>query len=574
MLLASCSQSAEDEGLMATPPDGLVEVGFSLPVDVSRTSIGDDGRTTHWTPGDKVALWAENSAGDYTIEGTTFTMHHFSSEYTRAFFTARIDAMAEDNYRYTMCYPLPDAVNGTNVTYTVSSTQSGLYDGVEDIMLATPTEAGALTVSGTAFDVTMRHKMHAVRIDIPEGRNLFGYRFTTLELTFPAPVVGDVTFDVNNPDADPVYSNLSNVITVVNPDGFDAGDTIWLFVLPGSVDGSVSYRVRNDLRRSEIISYPLTRNMLGGHVTPITMATPVMEKYTAFHFSVGDNYLGEEFNSLTIYDHNGTALGTFQRNEQNDYLLEYYGDIDLSSYEYQTFRIGFDTPHAVVSTTLKLGALTPYTNHIMPSVDVPYLFEEDFTYVPSFSDGHDDPENGFKGDSENYSSWFSSVTSNARMAGWSGGRYGCSSAQSLRICCRSETGMSLIENYRGRFDTPALTALKSGITATLRVQFTYSAASRTYLLSSGSPLLNFGWTTSTGVIAPDTDISNTVIGDLVVSDATGSYTNVKTPADVTFSGASNATRLSWLVDTNAPGAFAGNANFWLYVDNIKVQIVP
>ena len=35
----------------------MVEVGFSMPVAVDqRTTIGEDGKTTHWEAGDKVAL--------------------------------------------------------------------------------------------------------------------------------------------------------------------------------------------------------------------------------------------------------------------------------------------------------------------------------------------------------------------------------------------------------------------------------------------------------------------------------------------------------------------------------------
>lgn len=571
--VVACGDDMEGGATSAVRPDDMVEVGFSVPMAVSRTAIADDGTTAYWVPGDKVALWAENSAGEYVVDGAPFSMRHYSAEYERALFTAIIPAMAEDTYRYAMCSPLPDAVNGTQVTYTVSAEQTGLYDGEHDIMLATPTQTGALTAKGTDFNVVMRHKMHAVRIDIPEGRNLFGYRFTSLEITFPAPVVGDVTYDVTDPNAEPIYTNLSNVITVNNPEGFDAGDTIWVFVLPGTVDGNITYRVRNTDRRSEVASYYLARNMRSGHVTPIRMATPAMERYTAFHFSIGENYLGEDFNSFTIFDHNNTALGTFQRNDANDYVLEYKGEIDLSAYQNKDFTLTFDSTHAIVSATLNVGTLTPYTEHIMPSVDVPYLFEESFSDVSAFSDGHDDPANGFNGDSKNYSSWFSDHTSHSRMSGWSGGRYGCSSG-SLRMCCRSETALSSIKNYRGRVDTPPMSKLKSGVTATLRVQFTYSAATRSYLLGSGNTLLNFGWTNSTGVIGPATNISNVVINKQVVGDATGSYTNVATPADVTFSGASNATRLSWMSDTDAPAALAGNANFWLYIDNIKVQVLP
>ena len=571
MTVAGCAHDVETAPAQRPSVDGKVEVGFMLPVDTSRTTIDSDGRTTRWVAGDKVLLWAENSAGNYTIEAEPFSLVRFSQQFDKAFFTAMISPMEADSYRYIMCSPLPDAVEGTKVMYNVSSVQSGAYDGIHDIMVATPTEAGALTKLGTEFDVQMHHQLHAVRIDIPEGRNLFGRRFTTLEITFPAPVVGDITFDVSNPTAAPQYTNLSNVITVSNAEGFDAGDTIWVFVLPGMVDGSVSYRVNTEDQRSEVASYPFSRNMLGGHVTPIRMATPPMERYTSFHFSVGANYLGEDFNSLTIKDHNGTALGTFQRNAQNEYILEYYGEIDLTAYQNKIFTIEFDSPHAIVSNTLAMGQLTPYTKHVMQPVDVPYLFEESFSDVSAFSDGHDDPANGFNGDSNNYSSWFSNYTSHSRMAGWSGGRYGCSSG-SIRMCCRTETALA-IKSYRGRIDTAPMSKIKSGVTTSLRVQFDYSAANRTYLLASGSTLLNFGWTNTSGVIGPATDITNKVINGKEISDTSGSYTNVRTHADVTFSGASNATRLSWMSSTNASGSI-GNANFWLYVDNIKVQIAP
>lgn len=552
----------------------MVEVGFSMPVAVDqRTTIGEDGKTTHWEAGDKVALWARNSSGDYTLSGSTFYLHHFSTDYNRAIFTATIPEMAEDTYDYMFCSPLPKSTNGTKVTYTVSSTQDGTYQGEHDIMIATPVTAPALDDAATSeFEVSMHHMMHALRITIPEGRNLFGYRFTRLEITFPIPVVGDITLDVKNPDADPVYSNLSNTLVIENANGFDAGDTIWAFVLPGTVDGTVSYSVKGENRRSVVNDYPMSRNLQSGHVTPISMATPELYLYTVFYIRIDENFLGEDFNSFTVTDHNGNQLGSFMRNAENIYPLEFFGEIDLSQHQNKDLTITFDSDHAIVTNTVNTGTITPYCEHYLEPVDVPYLFEEDFSSVPSFGDGHDDPANGFNGDSKNYSSWFADHTSNARMAGWSGGRYGCSGGQSIRMCCRSETGLGSIKNYRGRVDSAPMSKIKSGVTTGLRVQFDYSAATRSYLLSSGSTLLKFGWTNSTGVIGPATNISNIVINGLEITDSSGSYTNVATHADVKFTGASNATRLSWMSDTNAPGALAGNANFWLYVDNIKVQI--
>lgn len=112
-----------------------------------------------------------------------------------------------------------------------------------------------------------------------------------------------------NPDAEPIYTNTSNTIILENSNGFAEGSDIWAFVLPGTVDGDVSYKVRGEGRQSVNKSYALSKTMVKGHITPIRMATPELYLYTSFLLTEGESYLGEDFNSFQVYDFNGSLFG-------------------------------------------------------------------------------------------------------------------------------------------------------------------------------------------------------------------------------------------------------------------------
>ena len=107
----------------------------------------------------------------------------------------------------------------------------------------------------------------------------------------------------------------------------------------------------------------------------------------------------------------------------------------------------------------------------------------------------------------------------------------------------------------------------------MRVQFNYSGANRSYgSVNKGNPCISFGYTTTSGVIAPTTDLSNVQMSKTTINDTSGSFTNVNQSADKTFSGCTNATRLSWMAETTAKGSWGGNVNSWIYIDNIRVSI--
>ena len=240
-LLAACSTSHDESANLQPLP---VEVGFELSGAATRTTIGDDGETTRWVEGDKLSLWAKDASGNYAVQNATFALRYFSTEYDKAYFAATIAAMAEGEYTYYLSYPLPKAVEGTKATYSLSASQSGKYAGVHDIMIAEPVVAEALTsAKRVELNTVMRHQMHALKITIPEKASNFASKIHSIEVTFPCDVVGDMTLDVADLNAEPVYTNTSNTITVTSDEGFDVGSDIWVFVLPGTVSGDVSYKI-------------------------------------------------------------------------------------------------------------------------------------------------------------------------------------------------------------------------------------------------------------------------------------------------------------------------------------------
>ena len=560
-----------------------IEVGFAVPADATRTTIASDGMTTRWASGDKLAVWAKDGNGDFAFKGATFALSHFSASYDKAFFTATVPAMAAGDYTYLLSYPQPKSVNGTLATYNVSATQSGKYDGKNDIMVAEPASAGALT-SGTNMELNtiMRHQMHAIKITVPEGRNLFGSRFYRLEITFPQDVVGDVTLDVSDLTKAPVYSNMSNVITVDSAEGFDVGDDIWVFVLPGTVDGDVSYRVRGETRHSNVATYPLQRNFEAGHVTPIRMAIPVIYPYyTAVHFSIDQNNLGEEFNYFDVYDANGTHMGKFERNANNKYSIAYEGEFDADQYDNTSWRIVFDSEHATVETSVNLGDLTDYTEHTR-WMNVPYLFSESFSSIKSYSHKRTSPQIA---PAEAPTGYDLSTTDFGLVSGWTGAHTGGSAGSAICLYSRVDEVYvawvgSATRTY-GRLDSPALTALKDGAVVDVLVSFDYGGG------REGSdvfyPVAVCGFITGGGAFNAKAEVSEQTVWDNINISAT--VPNVPTGGTAwTFGNSMSYTieecdlnyRLSWQV--MGAGKKGGswstiNGVQWLNIDNIKVQIV-
>ena len=574
--LVSCSVEMADNSVVA--PES-VEIGFAMPIDVTRTSIDPDGKSTRWAAGDRLAVWAKDADGNVAVDNAVFMLRYLSTEWDKAYFTSNMSAMSEGEYTYYLSYPTPTSTNGMLATYTVPSAQSGAYDGKYDIMVAEPVDAEALTAgSKVELNTIMRHQMHAIKITVPEGRNLYGDRFYRLEITFPNAVVGDITLDVTDPDAKPVYSNTSNKIVLESAEGFDAGSEIWAFVLPGTVKGDVSYYVRGERRKSNAASYPFARTMERGHVTPINMAIPeVYPLYTAVTFSVDQNNLGEEFNFFDVYDANGNHMGKFTRNAKNEYVVDYEGEFDADQYDNTSWRIVFDSEHAIVETTVNLGDMTDYTQHTR-WMNVPYLFAEDFSSLTTY-DG--DYTAGPYTSTSGASTAARDLAQYGIASGWTGARTGCDAAgTAILVAGRVDCVIAGATRAYGRLDSPALSCIKADKYVKVKVSFDYGGSrsgNTTYY-----PVGRVGYTTTSGLInGYATQFNNNEAFANIDSAApvpniptSGSATALNQSMTYTIDDCTSSHRISWHVGHLGYKSWKiNNGCGWMYIDNVRVSIV-
>lgn len=587
ILGVSCHNEAETTTSSAVEN---VEVCISLPVDATRTAIDDDGKRTRWAEDDELAVWANDSAGNSIFSNATFMLRYFSTEWDKAYFVGNIAEMPEGDYTYYMSYPRPLSVDGTMATFRVAADQSGLYDGKYDIMVADPTLYGSLT-TGEAIELNtvMRHQMHALKITVPEKASNFDNKVYALDITFPTAVVGDITIDVTNPDAKPVYTNTSNTISVKSTEGFAVGSDIWVFVLPGTVSGDVSYEIKGSVQRSEVATYPLEREFERGHVTPIRMAMPPFKKITIFNFSIGENYLGEDFNFFTLYDNNGTNMGTFNRNAENLYKFEYEGEFDVAPYNNKEWTLVFDSENAVVENKVNMGTLKAYFENTITPVDVPYLFFENF-------------ENATESESYGNNSYSSNereqpgVALSGSLAGWNAARYWIKPG-AARVNTRSQVVkiiMAFQSYHYGRLDTPPLgngtRGIKSGKKVNVKLSFDsalykHTKSSLDYTEAGVSVATHTNKSNpidgipsgSTGISSSyDTtiaDIGTTFFAQNLDNDAGDNAFGQSFPTYTTDFQVTSDTRICFYAHLKTGEAsFANNVEVNVYIDNIKVSI--
>ena len=340
-------------------------------------------------------------------------------------------------------------------------------------MIAEPVVAEALTsAKRVELNTVMRHQMHAIKITIPEKASNFASKIHSIEVTFPCAVVGDMTLDVADLNAEPAYTNTSNTITVTSDEGFEVGSDIWVFVLPGTVSGDVSYKITGFEQRSEKATYPFERELQAGHVTPIRMAMPPFEKYTAFHFSIGQNYLGEDFNFFTLYDNNGTNMGTYHRNAENRYTFEYTGEFDVTPYNNSNWTLVFDSENAVVENKVNMGELRPYFSNNIAPVDIPYLLFENFENV---SESESYGNNSYSSSEREQPG--KSLDGSMPTNGWNAARYWLKPG-AMRINTRHQcvkVFIAFASSHHGRMDTPQLwdgsRGIKPGKSVNVSLQF-------------------------------------------------------------------------------------------------------
>lgn len=596
-------------------PDAVTE---GMPVNVglyaggvqARTSILENGLTAVWESGDELAVWARNSAGEFTLQNQIFKTYGLDNE--RGFFTSTLaSAMPEGTYTYYCSYPTPISVNGTQATFSLPSVQDGKVSGGADIMVANPVQHGALTAipepnDHAGMSMLMNRMMHQFRFFIPENNTVMeNDQINKIELGFPSEVCGKVLIDLADPNQRVILSearrnmtlNLSESLTR-SEESKNQYNFACVAIAPTKFSDGQSLSIKAFTEDKIAVIDPIdlrAKTCEPGHSTPVRLVVKELIDYPyIINFTLNGNNVGEEVTSIKFIAPSGCNWPTSGTNEyvynpgRNIAVGEThtfrFPDYEVyAKFSGQTITFELETANTISTSTATLGTIpsgvASHTSQI--SATVPYLLYQDFSSIPDFSDGHDNAGGGsdtWKGMNE-LSSYASALKD------WYGVRAGGKSGTAIRICCRYENVLKGAY-YKGQLYAPPITKIKEGSSVKVNVSFRYGGGSNK---SKAKPLMYFGINMINPLANPDD-------ADLMGGVITGTGYGNQYPASLlptliekkelnrgneyTFEGTAsvnvdnfdNFMRLTWFVTTTHTDLFT-NSNTWLYLDDIKVQIV-
>ncbi|MBQ3212417.1 MAG: hypothetical protein IJB40_02705 [Alistipes sp.] len=625
LLVVACSN--DDFTHQEPIQDGPVKVGFWMGRGDSgntRTSINDDGQTISWEAEDKVALWAQKD-GAYTFQNQTFDTWFVAAETNQAFFTTTLpEAMPEGTYTYYACYPLPQSVSGTTATFTLSSMQDGKMGGGADIMVAQGT-GSALEKLYTPADpndsevvpdyiiedgltLNMHHLIHALRFYVPAGKWGFptGETVERIVFTMPANVAGTVTADVSNTNGLTLTSGGTNTISLNLKEPIGAstadngGNITYDYAVAAILPPSANYGPNDKLvvktySQSRVAMQEISLNgrgsqatdekmrMAAGRVTPVGLNCLTVTERPKISFRIASNNLGEQPYKITL-----TSEDTNTKwKAGDDYVYEYYtgsesstiaegGGFDiyydedvLSTISGEIVTVTYESKSAIVTETITMPTMSVGNNYNV-NLNVPYLFFEDFSSVSAYNYADLDwDSNGDTGISMD----------DVGLMGWTGAAWQTTANTSLTVAAYigSSIGGSATDCSNGRVDTSTLPLKAKNVT----ISVSYMISGNTSA-SEAKNSCYFGTTTTAGAINATTSYKNPNTPDNLVANYEinngGSATSISTSKTHEVSGCSSSTRLTWCcnptdVGTGVWGGYVTSKYFYIYLDNIKVQIV-
>ena len=584
----ACSQ-ADDSNEVVTPK---AEISIGLPIAVSRTAMDSEGRAS-WVEGDTFTLWAENRTGGFNLNGVDFTMMYYWHSLQSAVFTSFSNTLAEGDYTYYAVSPKPESIEARKVTYTLPAEQQGdSFNGAYDVMVATPVTTEALSeekLNNLALE--FNHKTHIFKMTIPKSGNPLNNPVKQVVFTFPTTIVGNFTIDATAPEAAPTISNGSKQLVVNIDGGFDEGEVAWGQIIEGNISGNVTYYAVSTIgERTTERTFKLNKECKGGHITPLSLIIPEPIPPTILRLKVGKNNLGEAVKTISILDHNGKSLKSFTPNANNTYDLEQYGIYEdglFQSYTGRTFTVRFESEHAIVEKKITIpSTITKYEINNIATIDVPYLFYEDFTSIhTSFEKDDKRVDNLRSADGMLLNNYMS-------VSGWNGAHIKGVAGKSVRVNTRHQSFAGATRS-NGRLDSPAMKALKSGANVTLKVEFDMGAYANSGYSKNNDIFCIAGMHTQPESSALNGLTATTVAGTDINDDkrVPGMFSSVclqtgyisqncnndsfgATLPTYSFTayGCTSATRFGWAPCCIQQNWGSGNAHYYIYIDNIRVSI--
>lgn len=599
---ASCST----EKIPTDVEQGPVTVAFRADNAVTRTQINGDGHSTSWQKGDRIALWARNGAQEFTLANQTFSIFYRESGNTQAYFTSTLpQAMPEGRYTYYAAYPLPESVVGTQATFTIPGVQDGRVGGGADIMVAVPAEASQLgpLEADPDLSLTMCHKLHVLRFYIPEGHNTLGEPVERIVVTMPQNISGKATTDITDAGAAMTLTEGSNTVELQLATPIDASTAEDYLYACAAIFPSEQYGP-DDVMHVALYSehYAASvdnillagRTFAAGHVTPVPLRPVLMQFQNKIRFTLGTNNLGEDVQTITL-----TAPEGVKWSEEGSNVLTIdaariydsgYFDLDFNTYASvqlyealanQGVTVQFESENAIVTSEIVMPDTQTVGSSATVTLNIPYLYYEDFTSAEQSSNYNDDNSLGNSSSGDNTAVDLSIY---GWPREWTGARCGLSATKAIRVCCRSEKALGWPGTYNGRIDSPTMSALKAGKNIKVHISFSYSFNRNGSKSSSFQHYLAFGHHNTAGPINASSGVGSwftdpllgyTIDANLasdLTGELTGDFDNISMTADYTVEQCSSSTRFAWeaYIKTASPDGYYNN---WVYIDNIKVQIV-
>jgi hypothetical protein len=581
-----------------------VEVGFCVGGVQTRTVIQPNGLSASWEAGDELALWARNSAGEYTLENQLFKMHGYDD--ARGFFTSTLpESMPQGRYTYISCYPYPASVNGTKAVFNIPSTQDGKASGGVDVMISDPVEHDALEAFPIPDDhstmrMEMNRMMHQFRFYVPEEDQLLGdEKIERIYMTFPVGITGNVTFDIEDPSLPSEISEgqADIALELAQPIGVSKGDAYEFACLafaPVQFAEGQSLQITKAYTDDKIALFnPIDlkgKTCLSGHSTPVKLKIRDLIDYPfKIMFTVAANNLGEGVNTIKLVapegcDWKGNGSNVFEytpghkinAGEVIGFYFDYHQEELYRAFSGQNISVTYDSDHAIMYQTVNVGDAVS-SDAVNLSLTVPYLFYEDFSGLAAYDGGY---KNGPYTSSDGAAEAGIDLAQYG-IAGWSGARTGCDAAGvAVAVSGRVDWVSLGATRAYGRLDSPAMSSLKPGANVSLQLTFNYSGSKDGASKYSHAAVV--GTTTDAGLLnGYATQFSNdkswagiTAPVEITNIPTNGSAAAATLSMTSTFDDCTSATRLTWHVVAMGKGGFldANNANTWLYVDNVRVKI--
>lgn len=564
------------------PQNGVTVAFCTDNGSASKSHILQDGLSSEWEKGDCLVLWAENTAGNYTLDAVPFEMYGYAGG--KAIFTATLpEAMPAGTYNYMAASPAPLSVNGTVATFEIPSVQDGKVSGGADILVGEPVAAGALDPVQNLSDYTrlglrMEHLLHHFRFFIQPGQNPFGTEeIEKIVLEFSEGVTGQITTDLTDPLTAPEFTPASSAITLDLSQNHLAESTAeevfyaCTSLRPGAFAGDATMTIKSYTATHYGISEPVSlagRTFESGHSTPVRLTAENIYEYGRIRFAVTYNNIGEAANSITltapegcVWSDGGSNVYVYNPghsiNAGESFELQFMDIAQYRAFSGKTVNVSFDTEHVTYSENITMPDMSS-SNLTEISSGLPYLLEEDFSNVESFSsnDGYSTFSTGDK-------------SAHSFLNGWSGGRIGAEAGKCVRTAARRE----MSSRYHARLDSAPIVALKNA--ADIEVCFDYGTDNKYGGIGSADygQNVHIGYVTSNEAYGSGSTAGVYESGNSFnTNEKTGSYDSTPNSASFVLRDVpSGLVRISWRAEVE-DHAGANNTTDWLYIDNIKVRI--